>query len=59
MHLYTQFKLNDKMLIKTLKSSKDKMSLCQQFSQYTKLNSLKETTPANTNERTINANLFC
>ena len=44
------------MLIKTLKYSKDKMSLCQQFSQYIKLNPLKETGPANTNNAQVKLN---
>ena len=40
------------MLIKTSQSRKDKMPLSQQFSQYTQLNPVKETTPENKNERT-------
>ena len=51
-NLYKLLKLNGKMFIKILKSRKDKKSQGQQFSQYAKLNRLKETTPANTNKRT-------
>ena len=44
--------LNDKMLRKMLKSNKDKKSLCQQFSQHTKLNPLMKTAVANSSKRT-------
>ena len=45
------------MLIKRLKSSKDKMSPCLQFPLNTKLNPLKETAPANVNAQ-VKANLL-
>ena len=43
---FQQFKLNDKMLIKMIKSNKDKM-LRHQLSGHKMLNPLKENIPAN------------
>ena len=50
-YIYFQtLKITDKMLIKILKSNKDKLPLCQQLSEHKILNPPEETVPANSNK---------